>query len=399
MNWQNQGFNLEHLALSKVALDAVADGVMIVDARGAIQLANLSAVRFLGVTKEQDAVGIDFVSLLRLETADGILIGPEENPIRKAVELGQNFSSREYRLVDTAGRRVAVELTVRTLGAGRMIGFRDVEKEKKESAAQSDFISTASHEMRTPVASIEGYLGLALNPQTATIDERARKYLEQAHKASQHLGRLFQDLLDTTKLDDHKMRLRMEPMEVRGAVLEILEGLSPIVQAKGLYFKVDEGDGGGGLTIRPLLYGMVDGGFLRESLSNLVENAVKYTEQGGVTVRIDGDEGRIIIQVIDTGIGIRSEDIRHIFQKFYRVDNSATRTIGGTGLGLYLVKGRIEAMGGKVVVESMLGKGSTFSIILPRLSEAQFNQQRLAFLNTQQWQMMNQTSQNNDKIN
>jgi hypothetical protein len=117
-------------------------------------------------------------------------------------------------------------------------------------------------------------------------------------------------------------------------------------------------------------------------VDNLVENAIKYTPSGGsVRVGVRGEEDRVIIEVSDTGIGISREDLQHIFQKFYRADNSDTRTIGGTGLGLYIVKQRAESMGGRVWAESVYGNGSSFFVSLPRLSSEEYERRKTMIQN------------------
>ena len=117
--------------------------------------------------------------------------------------------------------------------------------------------------------------------------------------------------------------------------------------------------------------------FLREAVNNLVENAIKYTaEGGGIWVNVRGDDDRVLINVTDTGIGISPDDLKHVFQKFYRADNSQTRTVGGTGLGLYLVKQRVEAMGGKVWAESSFGEGSTFYLSFPRITAEEYQRRK-----------------------
>ncbi|HLA49120.1 MAG TPA: ATP-binding protein, partial [Candidatus Saccharimonadales bacterium] len=127
----------------------------------------------------------------------------------------------------------------------------------------------------------------------------------------------------------------------------------------------------GGKVIRPLFYAFVDPNRLREVLQNLIDNAIKYTPQGTITISLTGDNSTVQLQVSDTGGGIPEEDIPHLFQKFYRVDSSMTRSIGGTGLGLYISRKLIEMYNGHIWVESQLGKGSTFFINLPRLSVEQ----------------------------
>ena len=128
--------------------------------------------------------------------------------------------------------------------------------------------------------------------------------------------------------------------------------------------------------------------FLREILDNLIENAIKYTPSGGaIWCNVRGDGDRVLINVTDTGMGIAPDDLKHVFQKFYRADNSQTRTIGGTGLGLYIVKQRTEAMGGRVWAESSFGEGSTFYVSLPRLTPDEYIKQRQVMANVANMQL------------
>jgi two-component system, OmpR family, sensor histidine kinase VicK len=126
-----------------------------------------------------------------------------------------------------------------------------------------------------------------------------------------------------------------------------------------------------GKAIRPLYYAYADPNRIREVFQNIVDNAVKYTMSGQIEVRLTGDNATIQAQFIDTGGGIAAEDIPHLFQKFYRVDNSTTRTVSGTGLGLYICRKIVEMYNGRIWVESQVGHGSTFFINLPRISAQQ----------------------------
>jgi hypothetical protein len=199
------------------------------------------------------------------------------------------------------------------------------------------------------------------------------------------LGRLFQDLLDVSKADDGRLQNNPKVVDVVPFLHDIVAGLLPKAQAKSLFinFKPSpdfEGtvdisrqsygsniDHATARVITPAFYVNVDNDHLREILDNLVENAIKYTLKGNVTVDVTGDDEHVIISIADSGIGIPAEDVSHLFQKFYRVDNSDTREIGGTGLGLYLCRRLTEAMGGKIWVESVYKEGSTFFVQLPRM--------------------------------
>lgn len=380
--------------MASMVFNTIQEGVVVVSREGLIETMNPAAEVMLNM-RGADAVGLVWDSVIRVESKEGRDFTDNDNPLEKAMncEEGQKESMALVLNLEKIGKKLPVAITVLPVrGNGKILTMRNIEKELEEEGEQADFISTASHEMRTPVASIEGYLGLALNPQTATIDDRARKYLETAHKASVHLGELFKDLLDVTKLDDHKVQPRFQPVDLSETVKQMCDVyLERIAEAKLKFqFGAEEPKRSGGLMgfgqkkLSQVIYGYVDISFLREIIGNLIENAIKYTPEGGsIYVNVLGDGDRALINVTDTGIGIAADDLQHIFQKFYRADNSQTRTEGGTGLGLYLVKQRTEAMGGKVWAESAFGEGSTFYVSLPRITSEEYERRLTAMKNQQ----------------
>lgn len=383
-------------AQAQLALNFIAEGVLLVDERGVIQYANPAAAEMTGYGAANNIVGLGLQSVLRLEDANETPVDPAKNPLYIALATNQSLTTRDYLLVSAPAvqstqattHRIAIALACIPTGGAhedRIVTFRDITKELAEENEQTEFISTASHEMRTPVASIEGYLGLALNPQTATIDARARQYLEAAHSSSQHLGRLFKDLLDVTKLEDNRLKPHLVPVDAVEVVRKIADERENDVRAKHLKYSFGTAEGAGDKKrVEPKVYMATDVDFLREIMDNLIENAIKYTPEGGeVWVNARGDGDKVLINVTDTGIGVSNEDAGHVFQKFYRVDNSQTRQIGGTGLGLYLVKQRVEALGGRVWVESSFGDGSTFYVSLPRISDSEYEKMRIAQANEQ----------------
>ncbi len=386
---QNKSVASNGNLLAELALATIHDGVIITNRAGIVQFINPAAVTMLDCGNAENAIGLDYGLLLKLESKEGRELSANENPLIQAMNTGQSLEGYEACLVaGPSAKRVPIAVSVIVANGGdsnRIITFRNITKELAEEGEQTEFISTASHEMRTPVASIEGYLSLALNPQTATIDERARSYLMAAHTASQHLGRLFRDLLDVTKLDDGRVRPHFEPVEMVGTVKRIADNYIMAIKNAKLNYQfgsINTTVIGDTRRLDQVVYGYVDVSFLQEIMGNLIENAIKYTPAGGsVYVNVLGDGDRVLINVTDTGIGISSEDIQHIFQKFYRADNSETRTIGGTGLGLYLVKQRVEAMGGRVWAESAFGEGSTFYVSLPRITGEEYEKRMIAINN------------------
>lgn len=376
--------------LANLVLNTIDSGVIIVLPTGVIEYINPAAVSLLGGQMAQNFLGAKLEDILKLENGQGVAIPAQNNLVFYAVNNGQNYTTREYFLVNLQGQKKPVAFKVITAHSPkneRIVTFYDITSELEAESEQTEFISTASHEMRTPVASIEGYLGLALNPKTATIDERAKKYLEEAHKSSQHLGKLFRDLLDVTKLDDKRIKAHLTPIEVTSTVRSIAEGQIPKMSEKNIHFTFGSSSSAnmnGGRVINQEVFAAVDVDFLREIINNLIENAIKYTNTGGgIWINVRGDGDRVLINVTDTGIGISPEDSKHVFQKFYRADNSETRTIGGTGLGLYIVKERVEAMSGSTWVESTFGEGSTFYVAFPRLTYEEYLRRKQIEANTQ----------------
>ena len=378
-------------ALAEMALKNIHDGVVITDKSGVVQFINPAGANMAGLNSPDKAINLDYGLVLKIESKEGRELPEAENPLIQAMRTNQPLEAYQCSLiVNQSDKRIPISISVlppEGMSGNRIITFRDIAKELAEEGEQTEFISTASHEMRTPVATIDGYLSLALNPQTATIDDRARGYLTASQAASKHLGKLFQDLLDVTKLDDGRIRPHFEPVEMNSLVQSIAGDHAQQAQEAKLKFSfgaVQDIDFGENHRLTQKVYSFVDVNFMREIMDNLIDNAIKYTPDGGsVYVNVRGDGDRVLINVTDTGMGISSEDIGHIFQKFYRADNSDTRTIGGTGLGLYLVKQRVEAMGGRVWAESAFGEGSTFYVSLPRLTQDEYDKRMIAVNNQQ----------------
>lgn len=363
---------------SDVVINAIDDGVLAISKDGNIELINPSAQQIIG-WDQGDALGLNWKSVLKLVTSDGKDVEDLENPIAQSLSKNQPTHNDKLFLLTSSEKRILVSIVsspVGTDGEGIIVVFRDITKEKAEEREQAEFISTASHEMRTPVASIEGYLGLALNPATAHIDEKARDFITKAHESAQHLGRLFQDLLDISKVEDGRMKNNPKVINVNEFLKDIFDGLATKASEKQLnyIFMPDIVGESKEKSLQPIFYANIDPDHFREVVSNLIENAIKYTPSGEVIVNITGDDKQISISVKDSGIGIPAEDIPHLFQKFYRVDNSDTREIGGTGLGLYLSRRLAEAMSGNLRVESKYKEGSTFYLEIPRMNSSEAKQ-------------------------
>jgi PAS domain S-box-containing protein len=364
---------------SEIVINAIADGVIAIDGGGNVQLINPAAQSIIGWGKD-DALDLAYRSVIHLLDPNGNEIDNANDPVLKVLQTYENIVNNNYTLVTKSGKNISISLMVSPVSNGNdrgaIIVFRDISKQKTEEREEREFISTASHEMRTPIAAIEGYISLALNPTTANIDDKARVYINKAHESSQHLGRLFKDLLDVTKLEDGRMTQNPVVVDIVSQVQTVVEELSSRATEKDLQLLFGDTTVGQespslmnpAKRLTPVFYSLIDPVRLKEILSNLVDNAIKYTKAGSVMVDVSGDDKKVVVSIKDSGIGIPPEDIPHLFQKFYRVDSSDTREIGGTGLGLYLCRRLVEAMNGRIWVESAVGEGSTFFVEIPRLS-------------------------------
>jgi two-component system, OmpR family, sensor histidine kinase VicK len=382
---------------SDIILNSIEDGVVFIDDKGTIQLFNPGAAAITGWSQEE-AQGLDWKSVFNFINTKGEPIISTETPFGRALGSGQTVRDNTANISSKSNMSIAADFSVSPIitdavVSGMVCIFRDVSKERAEESQRAEFISTASHEMRTPVAAIEGYLSLALNDKVATIDARAKDYLQKAHASTKHLGELFQDLLNSAKAEDGRLTNHPEVVEM-GEFMEALTndlhfaaqkknlgvdfmiGNNSIIDATNIDASVPVKFGGGERVVRPLYNTFIDPDRMREVVTNLFDNACKYSEKGKISLGLTGNDKVVQIYIRDTGHGIPPEDIPHLFQKFYRVDNSATRTIGGTGLGLFICRKIVELYHGRIWVESTLGEGSTFYINLPRLSSQEAEKMR-----------------------
>ncbi len=366
---------------SEFILKSIDDGVVVIDSQGVIKLFNPAAARLSGWHEE--ATGLSFGSVLHFANEKNQELSGAADPFNRVLAEKKTIRDDSAYLISKSKKSIPVNLSVSPLLdeaenlAGVVAVFRDVTEAREKERQRAEFISTASHEMRTPVAAIEGYLALAMNEKVSTIDQRARDYLAKAHESTEHLGRLFQDLLTSSRAEDGRISNHPVLVEMSEFLGKLTEDLRFSAQKKNLSVEYIVGTSGTAISpdqeghkrvVQPLFYVHIDPERMREVITNLFDNAVKYTDTGKISIGITGDDKIIQTYVKDTGVGIPPEDVPHLFQKFYRVDNSATRVINGTGLGLFIARKIVELYNGKIWVESTLGEGSTFFINLPRLT-------------------------------
>jgi PAS domain S-box-containing protein len=382
---RNNSILNEQILKSDFILNAMTDGVMVINAQQVIITLNEEASTITGWPKSE-AIGLDYHSVLQMLDSKGAPLPTAQDIIARTLREGASLRNDDCALFSRAKNNTTISLSVSPLTnddkqvTGAILVFRDVSRQRQSLQQRTEFISTASHEMRTPVAAIEGYIELALNDKVGHVDSKAREYLEKARTSTQSLGKLFQDLLTSSRAEDGRLISHPATVEMGDYLIKLVEDLRFVATKKKLKLDFVIGSGevltnnpaehptGGMKVVRPLYYVEIDPDRMREVITNLFDNAVKYTEQGDISVGLTGDTKVVQISIQDTGSGIPAEDIPHLFQKFYRVDNSVTRAVNGTGLGLFISRKIIELYKGRIWVESQLNHGSTFYINLPRIS-------------------------------
>jgi two-component system sensor histidine kinase SenX3 len=326
-----------------LALDSVPDGVVVVDADGNEEFRNLAALRFRDARHSEALVEHAAAQLLeRARQGDD---GDRElqlfGPPREVLSLR------------------ALPLVVDDMIVGAVALIHDVTDARRVESVRRDFVANVSHELKTPI----GALGLLAETIAATEEaDVVRRLAEQVVRESERLGRIVDDLLDLSLIEAQAAPTR-EPTPVRVLVEEAVERLSPLALAHGIPLRTE--------PITDDLLVLCDATQLVSAITNLLDNAVKYSEPGqAVVVTAVSLEGRVVLRVQDHGIGIPNRDLERIFERFYRVDKARSRATGGTGLGLSIVRHVAEAHGGDVTVESTEGEGSTFWLSLPLADDA-----------------------------
>ncbi len=243
---------------------------------------------------------------------------------------------------------------------GGVIGVRDIRERRKiqEIEMKNDFISNVSHELRTPLTSIKGSVDNLLDGIVGKLNYAQKEYLTIINNESDRLIRLINDLLDLNKIEANSNKFLPKKLEYISLVTQVVFHLQELAHGKGLYLELE----------RPKeeIHLKADKDKLNQVLVNLVNNAIKFTEQGGIRIIIeDSNNKSITTRIIDTGIGIPKDELNKVFDKFYQISKPPDTKSKGTGLGLAISKSLIEIHGGQIWVESEVGKGSEFCFTVP----------------------------------
>jgi len=330
-----------------VILRSIPDALLIIDPRDTIALASAASREVFGGA--EPVRGRSFMEVVRSH---------EFTSLVEEVRAGREPSEREIRLDRPEEKHLSVMASPLFYRGAELSGvlaiFHDITRLKQLEQVRKDFVANVSHEIRTPVASIKGYAETLLE---GALDDRenARKFLATIKSNSERLNALVEDLLTISRLELGALRVEKAEVDLAEAVGHVAATFEGRASEKGIYIKTDISP-----EARTV---MADGGRLVQILTNLVDNAVKFTEDGGVTISARGEDGAVVLAVEDTGIGVPKKYLPRLGERFFRVDPSRSRALGGTGLGLAIVKHLVRAHGWQMVIESAEGRGTTVRII------------------------------------
>jgi len=333
----------------QAVLNGMVEGVLVVDIAGRVLLLNDRLREFYQIPNE--VFGCPVLEVVRDAEVDALL--GEAAATDHAV-------SRKITTIRADRRTFRVHAVRFPAGSGSRTGtvavFHDITEVARLEAVRRDFVSNASHELRTPVAVIRGYAETLLDPAELGADDR-QSALETIHRHAIRLSNLVADLLDLSAIEGREVDSEPSRVDVAELAARLVGDSKQRIEEQGLELE---------LAAPAPAWAWARRQAVEQTLSNLLDNACSYTDAGGrirVSVAAEGDA--VMLQVADSGIGISPEDQHRIFERFYRVDASRSRAVGGTGLGLSIVKHLVHSMGGRIDVESQLGRGSTFSVRLP----------------------------------
>ena len=330
-------------------LTSMEEALIVVDGDGTVTRLNRAAGALFHVAPDE-AAGKPAIAIVRNRALNDL--------IGEVLATGRP-GQREVELYDSDGRVLMVHGTiVPGLDRSALFVFSDVTRLKKLENLRKDFVANVSHELRTPITSIKGFIE-TLRDGALDDPANARSFLDTIARQSDRLGAIIEDLLALSKIERETEQggIVREPTALRPVIEAAIQPFRERAAARGIriVMTVD------GAPVAP-----VNGALLEQALVNLIDNAVKYSNDNGQITIGSGVTGtEVTLRVADTGIGIPSEHLPRLFERFYRVDKARSRTVGGTGLGLAIVKHIALAHGGSVSVESEPGKGSTFSLHLP----------------------------------
>lgn len=353
----------EQTAQAEALFKSIGDGAIATDQFGKITRANPVASEILGFS-EAELIGEWFPRKIIAVTEQGVPINLIDRPITKTFLTGKAVIEKMYYRTKSGGQ-IPVAISVSPIlvddkPIGAIEVFRNISLEEEVDRMKSEFISLASHQLRTPLSAIKTYSHMLLDGYMGDINPAQKKSLRTIIGASNRMNELISTLLNITRIESGTIAITPKQVRIDRIADEVVKELSLMAADKSVIVSL--------VCNSKANYSLrTDTLILKEILSNLVSNAIKYTPaDGSVTVTIKARKNDFLIMVVDTGWGIPKAAQDQVFTKFFRAHNIVKRETSGTGLGLYLVKGMLEYIGGGIWFDSIEGKGTTFSVTLPK---------------------------------
>jgi PAS domain S-box-containing protein len=355
-------------AKTEALLGSIGDGVFAVDHEGRIIEFNRAAAALTGET----AAGVlhrPYNEVIELSEEHPGQPAVRPDPVRRAMAQGRTFRFlRDLTLVRRDGTRLPISFSAAPVHddeggvTGCVVVFSDASQEREVDRMKNEFISIASHQLRTPMSGVKGVLALLLEEVLGPLNADQQKYLRRAYESNERLIALVNDLLNISRLEQGSLLLRTEDVDLA----TLLRTLTAEFQPRAARYHQD-------LLLQPPPDASAnphvqgDAMRLREVFANLIDNAIKYTPEGG-GIRLAWVPGpeQVSVEVSDNGVGIPADKLASLFQKFNRIQNPLSGREFGSGLGLYFARSVVELHHGRIEVASLPGQGTTFRVILPR---------------------------------
>jgi|SRR5579859_406131 len=350
---------LREKARDEAILDSVGDGMFATDRLGKIFLLNNAAEELLGIGSDE-FLGKRFYTVIPTFAESGEEIPPSKRLTMVTMKTGVKQTGVFY-YSHKDKTRFPVSITVSPIIfnhkiAGSITVFRDITKEKELDEAKNEFVSLASHQLRTPMTAIKGFLSMIESEDYGPIPEKLEKPLQEIMQSSERMIALINDLLNVSRIEAGRAMFTLSEFDFNSMVGEVVTSLQPLAHQKKLKFVVQK--------MEPVMI-FADPDKVRQILENVIGNALKFTEKGEVSLRLQSDKELATVLVSDTGTGLLLKDQEKLFAKFEQIAPQGIQ-VPGTGLGLFISRQYAQKMGGDVkLVESMRGKGSTFAVSLP----------------------------------
>jgi len=354
--------SLQDTARLEALFASIGEGVIATDEAGTITRINKTALTFLGMT-EQEVLHTHFLTTIVSVHDNGEPISVFERPIVKAFQTGKTVSARTL-YQQKGGTLLPVYLTVspiifRKRPIGAIEVFRDLSDEIESDKLKSDFISIASHQLRTPLSAINMYGMMLRDGLAGDLSGEQLAYVNTVLTSVERMNVLIDTLLNITRIEAGGIKPKLQPVQLEILAREMLLEFTPAARAKNLTLDIGVPD-----NMQPI---RTDGMLVKEVCANLLSNAIKYTPEGGtVYFGLTETAKEVHWSVADTGYGIPESEQKNIFLKFFRAGNIVNKDVSGTGLGLYLIKNIAESLGGELWFESAEDVGSTFHFSLPK---------------------------------